>query len=155
MWHACLWRISNQGTQRTDLGTLGGALSEANAIVGDDLGIWRVVGNAQRPSGRTLAAGWIVTHVMDQESIFYFIKALPTPPGAESNAAYVGSANGGVWKSSGWITEANGRRSACVWINQDEIPNAFVSQLYRDVLGHGGDTTANGIVDYIDQTTIW
>ena len=151
-WHACLWRISNQGTQRTDLGTLGGPLSEAMAIlyVGGDGGVFRVVGSAQRRNGRTLATSWIIISSADG-GLRWFVQALPTPPGAESNAVYVGSANGGVWKSSGWITEANGRRSASVWINQDESPNAFVSQLYRDVLGRGGDTTANGIVDYIDQ----
>ena len=149
-WHACLWKISNQGTQRTDLGTLGGQFSEAMALlyVGGDNGVFRVVGNAQRSNGRTLAAYWFVARLMEEEGIFYFVKALQTPPGAESNAVYVGSATGGVWKTSGFIREPNGSTSASVWINQGEIPTGFVSQLYRDVLGHAGDTTANGIFDF-------
>ena len=153
-WHACLWRINADGNERSDLGTLGGSNSEASAISSiDDLVGWNIVGSADRPNGRTLATCWIVRLTGDG-SLDWFFRALPTPPGAESSAVYVGGASGGIWKTSGWIREPNGRTSASIWINQGETPSSFLSQLYRDVLGRSGNSMANGIVDYIDQDDI-
>ncbi|MEO8434680.1 MAG: hypothetical protein ABI596_07275 [Pyrinomonadaceae bacterium] len=152
-WHAAVWKIMS-GIERADLGTLGGRNSEARAAsIIDDLVGWNIVGSAERPNGRTLATCWTVRLTGDG-GLDWFLRALPTPPGAESNAVYVGSANGGVWKTSGWIREPNGRTSASIWINQGEIPSAFTSQLYRDVLGRSGNSIANGIVDYIDQDDV-
>ncbi|MEK6282697.1 MAG: hypothetical protein AABN95_20240 [Acidobacteriota bacterium] len=152
-WHAAVWKITS-GIERTDLGTLGGGNSEARAISNiDDLAGWNIVGSADRPNGRTLATCWIV-RLTGNGGLDWFFRALPTPPGAESSAVYVGGASGGVWKISGWIREPNGRTSASIWINQGETPSSFLSQLYRDVLGRSGNTIANGIVDYIDQDDI-
>lgn len=144
-FHACLWRVGMQGVQRTDLGTLGGPNSNALSInTGAGADTINVTGNAQRASGRMLAASW--SGLMEEEGIFYFIKPLPTPNGAESNAVYVSGANGGVWKTNGFISGPNGRRSASLWINQGATPNSFVSTLYRDLFGNVPDSTANGIV---------
>ena len=145
-WHAALWKITDAGIEREDLGTLGGMNSEAMALsYVDDLIGWNIVGSADRPNGRTLATAWIV-RLTSSGDLDWFRRALPTPPGAESNAVYVGGANGGIWKTSGYVMDSNGRRSASVWINQGEIPSAFVSALYQDVLGRRFDTIANGIV---------
>jgi hypothetical protein len=145
-WHACVWRINGQGTQRTDLGTLGGGNSEATAMAFvDDLVGWNFVGSAQKSNGRWMATLW-----SSQGST-----ALPTPLGAESRANYIGitRVNESVLKIAGEITETNGRRSASIWINQDEIPSGFLALVYRDVLGRA-NSMAKGIVDYIDEDEI-
>ena len=145
-WHACLWKITNAGIERTDLGTLGGMNSEAMSLFNrENIAGFYVVGNADRPNGRTLATAWVVG-LTGSGDLDWFVRALPTPHGAESNAVLLGLGDGSFRKVLGYVMDSNGRRSASVWINQGEIPSTFVSALYQDVLGRRLDTVANGIV---------
>lgn len=148
-WHAALWKITDAGIERNDLGTLGGPNSEALAVAPLDLNLLGVVGNADRPNGRTLATAWIVS-LTGSGGLDWFVRALPTPPGAESSAINVALGDGSVRYIAGYITEPDGRRSASFWINQGETPSTFLSALYQDVLGRRLDTVANGIVGDFD-----
>ena len=147
-WHACVWEITGQGTRRTDLGALtGGTNSEAMAVlyVGGQGGVYRVIGSAQRPDGRWIATCWIAT-LTGNQGLDWFLFALPTPPGGESHANFIGTNNGGVWRIAGEVTAPNGRRSASTWISQGPMPNAFfLDGLYRDALGRN-NSAAKGII---------
>jgi hypothetical protein len=147
-WHACVWEITGQGMRRTDLGALtGGPNSEAMAVlyVGGQGGVLCVVGSAQRPDGRWIAASWVAT-LTGNQGLDWFLFALPTPPGAESRAHFIGTNNGGVWRIAGEVTAQNGSRSASTWMSQGPTPNEFfLDGLYRDALGRN-NSAANGIV---------
>lgn len=156
-WHACLWRVSANGdVARTDLGTLGGANSEARAISyagGDGNDVVLVAGSAENSNGRTLAACWAV-RLTGGAGLDWFLRALPTPSGAESGAlALIGGSSNNVWWATGFISAPNGRTSACLWINQGDNPSEFVSELHQGVLGQPGypvvlTSIANGLVGH-------
>lgn len=147
-WHACVWEITGQGTRRTDLGALTASPnSEATAVlyVGGQGGVYSVVGSARRPDGRWIATCWIAT-LTGNQGLDWFLTALPTPPGAESRANFIGTNNGGVWRIAGEVTAPNGRRSASTWMSQEPTLSAFfLDGLYRDVLGRN-NSAAKGII---------
>lgn len=140
-WHACLWQWDAQGRRRLDLGTLGGRNSEATAILyGNDGGIWRVAGNAQRADGR-----WIAT-LIEGEGIFYSVQPLPTPPNAQS---FVHALYRDLWGRTFLTGETLGPTylpSATIWTGQGQNftgiplgnPAGFANCAARGIVFNGG-----------------
>jgi hypothetical protein len=141
-YHACVWEISGQSIQRTDLGALtGGSDSEAVAawtFTGLTPGTY-IVGNSTAVSSGGYAMLWGNT------GSGWFYHTLPTPAGAQSRAKGITHTYDGDLYIVGDVTEPNGRTTANVWLDLGFPTALSIGNEFGDLLRRR-NSTANGII---------